>query len=159
MRLTTKVLCLVAVLTAACSSGNPGPTFDTADQDKIKAVIQQLTEAFNAKDAKKAAALYTPEAVVMPPNKTLSRGRNFVEQYYTGRFAEGATDLTLTPGEVKGQGNLGVAIGDYRLTLAPAQGPQRRDRGKFVWIFREQNNVWMIDTVIFSSDFAEPPPA
>ena len=159
MRTISAALVLASVLTAACLKGNTGPTFDVADQDKIKTVIQQLTEAFNAKDAKKAAALYTPEAVVMPPNKSLSRGRNFVEQYYTGRFAEGASDLTLTPSEVKGSGNLGVAIGDYRLTLAPEKGPQRRDRGKFVWIFREQNNVWMIDTVIFSSDFAEPPPA
>lgn len=159
MRSIWKCLFVVTLFTAGCSGGNTGPTFDVADQDKIKAVIQQLTEAFNAKDAKKAAALYTPEAVVMPPNKSLSRGRNFVEQYYTSRFAEGATDLTLTPSEIKGSGNLAVAMGDFRLTLAPAQGPQRRDRGKFVWIFREQNNVWMIDTVIFSSDFAEPPPA
>jgi len=159
MRVTSKALCLLVVLTAACSSGNSGPTFDVADQDKIKAVIQQLTEAFNAKDAAKAAALYTPEAVVMPPNKTLSRGRNFVEQYYTARFGEGASELALQPNEIKGSGTLAVAMGDYRLTLAPAQGPKRRDRGKFVWIFRELNNVWMIDGIIFSSDFAELPPA
>ena len=154
----TKAVCLATVLVAGCS-GNSGPTFDAADQDKIKAVIQQLTEAFNAKDAAKAAALYTPEAVVMPPNKTLSRGRNFVEQYYTARFGEGASELALQPNEIKGSGTLAVAMGDYRLTLAPAQGPKRRDRGKFVGIFRELNNVWMIDGIIFSSDFAELPPA
>ena len=159
MRMTLKALCLVGVLTSACSSGSAGPTFDAADQDKIKAVIQQLTEAFNAKDAAKAAALYTPEAVVMPPNKSLSRGRNFVEQYYTSRFGEGASELALQPNEIKGSGTLAVAMGDYRLTLAPAQGPRRRDRGKFVWIFRELNNTWMIDGIIFSSDFAELPPA
>jgi len=159
MRTVWQGLFVISFFTAACSSGNTGPTFDVADQDFDEGLIQQLTEAFNAKDAKKAAALYTPEAAVMPPNKSLSRGRDFVEQYYTARFAEGASDLTLTPSEIKGAGNLGVAIGDYRLTLAPPQGPQRRDRGKFVWIFREQNNAWMIDTVIFSSDFAVPPPA
>ena len=159
MRLTLNVLCVACVLTAACSSGSAGPSFDQADQDRIKAVIQQLTEAFNAKDAKKAAALYTPEAVVMPPNKALSRGRNFVEQYYTSRFGEGATDLVLQPNEIKGSGTLAVAMGDYRLVLAPAQGSQRRDRGKFVWIFRELDNTWRIDGIIFSSDFVEPPPA
>ena len=158
MRTTLMALCLACATSAACSS-NSGPTFDAADQDKIKAVIQQLTEAFNAKDAAKAAALYTPEAVVMPPNKTLSRGRDFVEQYYTSRFGEGATDLALQPNEIKGSGTLAVAMGDYRLTLAPAQGPKRRDRGKFVWIFRELNNTWMIDGIIFSSDFNELPPA
>ena len=159
MRMHPLVVCLVLALTAACSGGNTGPSFDVADQDKIKAVIQQLTEAFNAKDAAKAAALYTPEAVVMPPNKTLMRGRNFVEQYYTGRFGEGATDLGLQPNEIKGSGTLAVAMGDYRLVLAPPSGPKRRDRGKFVWIFRELNGTWMIDGIIFSSDFAELPPA
>ena len=58
----------------------------------------------------------------MPPNKTLMRGRNFVEQYYTGRFGEGATDLGLQPNEIKGSGTLAVAMGDYRLVLAPAIG-------------------------------------
>lgn len=159
MRTYPQVLCLLLALTAACSGGSAGPTFDNADQDRIKSVIQQLTEAFNAKDAAKAAALYTPEAVVMPPNKSLSRGRNFVEQYYTSRFGEGATDLSLQANEIKGSGTLAVAMGDYRLTLAPPQGPRRRDRGKFVWIFRELNGTWMIDGIIFSSDFAELPPA
>jgi uncharacterized protein (TIGR02246 family) len=158
MRITLTSACLVAVLSAACSNRS-GPTFDTADQEKIKGVIQQLTTAFNAKDAKKAASLYTPEAVVMPPNKTLMRGRNFVEQYYIARFAEGATNLELQPSEIKGAGSLGFALGDYRLLLSPQSGPQRRDRGKFLWIFREQNNTWMIDDIMFSSDFTEPPPA
>ena len=82
MRMTSQGSCASSPSSPpACSSGSAGPTFDSADQDRIKAVIQQLTEAFNAKDAAKAAALYTPEAVVMPPNKTLMRGRNFVEQY------------------------------------------------------------------------------
>jgi uncharacterized protein (TIGR02246 family) len=157
MRTTLKAVCLFAALTTACSGGSAGPAFDAADQDRIKTVIQQLTEAFNAKDAKKAAALYTPEAVVMPPNKTLMRGRNFVEQYYTSRFGEGASNLELQPSEIKGSGTLAVAMGDYRLMLAPASGPQRRDRGKFVWIFRELNGTWMIDGIIFSSDFSEPP--
>jgi uncharacterized protein (TIGR02246 family) len=159
MRMHPQALFFVLAFTAACSGGNAGPAFDSADQGRIKTVIQQLTEAFNAKDAKKAAALYTPEAVVMPPNKTLMRGRSFVEQYYTGRFAEGATSLELQPNEIKGSGTLAVAMGDYRLMLAPAAGPHRRDRGKFVWVFRELNGTWMIDGIIFSSDFAEPPPA
>ena len=50
-------------------------------------------------------------------------------------------------------------MGDYRLVLAPPSGPSRRDRGKFVWIFRELNGTWMIDGIIFSSDFSELPPA
>jgi hypothetical protein len=35
------------------------------------------------------------------------------------------------------------------------KAPQR-DRGKFLWIFRENNNQWFIEYVIFSSDFVTP---
>ena len=44
MRSIWKSLFVVTLFTAACSGGNTGPTFDVADQDKIKAVIQQLKE-------------------------------------------------------------------------------------------------------------------
>jgi ketosteroid isomerase-like protein len=118
-----------------------------------------MRTAFNAKDPAKAAALYSTTGVVMPPNKPIMRGRQFVEQYYKDRFAEGATDLELTAVDVSGQGNLAYASGDYRLNLVPGDGkPPRRDRGKFLWIFRETNNQWSIEYVIFSSDFISPAP-
>jgi ketosteroid isomerase-like protein len=141
-----RLIAYVAVLSCAGCGGNAGPTFDKADQEQIRRVIADLRTAFNAKDPAKAAALYSSNAAVMPPNRSLMRGRKFVEQYYVDRFAEGATDLELTPGEILGQGTLAYASGDY--------ASPRLDRGKFLWIFREQNGQWMIEYVIFSSDFA-----
>jgi ketosteroid isomerase-like protein len=87
------------------------------------------------------------------------RGRQFVQQYYDDRFAEGASDLEIEAADVSGQGNLAYASGDYRLNLVPKDGQKRRDRGKFLWVFRENNGVWMIEYVTFSSDFVAPPAA
>jgi uncharacterized protein (TIGR02246 family) len=147
------------VLCAACSGGS-GPRFEKTDTEAITRLIEQLRVAFNAKDPAKAAALYSTTGVVMPPNKPIMRGRQFVEQYYKDRFAEGATDLEMNAVDVSGQGNLAYASGDYRLNLVPADGkqPPRRDRGKFLWVFRETNNQWFIEYVIFSSDFVTPAP-
>jgi ketosteroid isomerase-like protein len=93
----------------------------------------------------------------MPPNKPIMRGRQFVDQYYKDRFSEGASDLELTAVDVSGQGTLAYANGDYRLNLVSSDGKtRRRDRGKFLWIFRESNNQWLIEYVIFSSDFVTP---
>jgi uncharacterized protein (TIGR02246 family) len=145
-------------LSPACSSSS-GPRFERTDADAISRLIGELRTAFNAKEAAKAAALYSTTGVVMPPNKPIMRGRQFVEQYYKDRFAEGATDLELTAADVSGQGNLAYASGDYRLNLVAGDGkPARRDRGKFLWIFRESNNQWLIEYVIFSSDFVTPAP-
>ena len=93
----------------------------------------------------------------MPPNRALRRGRQFVEQYYDDRFEEGAADLEMEPADVSGQGTLAYASGDYRLNLVPKDGGQkRRDRCKFLWVFRENNGVCLIEYVIFSSDFVSP---
>jgi len=154
-----RLLCITVAFTSAACGGS-GPTFNRGDIDSINKVIEQLRTAFNAKDPAKAAALYSTTAAVMPPNKPLMRGRKFVEQYYVDRFAEGASNLELTAVDVSGQATLAYATGDYRLTLMPAQGqPARLDRGKFMWIFRKQNGQWLIEYVIFSSDFVTPPNA
>jgi len=145
----------VAIMSAGCS-GNSGPRFDKTDVDNINRLIDDLKTAFNAKDSAKAAALYSTTGVVMPPNKPIMRGRQFVEQYYKDRFSEGASDLELTAVDVSGQGTLAYANGDYRLNLVSDGKPRRRDRGKFLWIFRESNNQWLIEYVIFSSDFVTP---
>lgn len=156
---TALIPLLVVIAAGAACSGGSGPRFDRTDVDAINTLIGDLRTAFNARDAAKASMLYSTTGVVMPPNKPIMRGRQFVEQYYMDRFAEGATDLELTAVDVSGQGNLAYASGDYRLNLVPADGkPSRRDRGKFLWIFRDNNNQWLIEYVIFSSDFVTPAP-
>ena len=149
-----------ALIGVAGCSGRSGPQFDRSDVDNITKKIEELRTAFNARDSARAAALYSPTGVVMPPNRALMRGRQFVQQYYDDRFAEGASDLELDAADVSGQGNLAYASGDYRLNLVAKEGGQkRRDRGKFLWVFREANGVWMLEYVIFSSDFVAPPSA
>jgi uncharacterized protein (TIGR02246 family) len=150
----------LALLISAACSGSSGPRFEKSDADAINRLIEELRTAFNAKDPAKAATLYSTTGVVMPPNKPIMRGRQFVEQYYKDRFAEGATDLEIKAGDISGQGTLAYASGDFRLNLVSSDGkqPARRDRGKFLWIFRETNNQWLIEYVIFSSDFVTPAP-
>jgi ketosteroid isomerase-like protein len=158
MRIAPLALCGALIGAAACS-GRSGSQFDRSDVESITKVIEQLRVAFNAKDSGKAAALYSPTGVVMPPNRALMRGRQFVQQYYDDRFAEGASDLEIEAADISGQGTLAYASGDYRLNLVPKDGQKRRDRGKFLWVFRENNGVWTLEYVIFSSDFVAPPNA
>jgi ketosteroid isomerase-like protein len=158
MRIMLIVAYTAAILCTACSGGG-GPQFDKTDVESISQVIEDLSVAYNAKEPAKAAALYSPSGTVMPPNRSLMRGRQFVEQYYVDRFAEGASDVAIKASDISGQGTLAYATGDYRLNLVPPDGSQpRRDRGKFLWIFRELNGRWMIEYVIFSSDFVALPP-
>jgi uncharacterized protein (TIGR02246 family) len=138
---------------AACSSGQPRP-FGKAETDSINQLIGDFIAAYNAKDAAKVSSLFTDVGAVMPPNASTRRGTESVRLYYVERFRQGASDLVLEPQTIAGSGPLAFASGDYRLNMAPPDGPARRDRGKFIFILRNQNRRWLLDQLMFSSDFA-----
>jgi ketosteroid isomerase-like protein len=148
---------LVAVGLSACSGPSAGPQFTKDDVGAITNTIRELRTAFNAHDPDKVADFFSASAVVMPPNQSTVRSKDLVKQYYVARFNEGAKELELDPKDITGVGTLAYASGDFRLNLEPKDGGPDRDRGKFVWIFRKANNRWLIEYVIFSSDF--PPRA
>ena len=161
LRFTAAAFALVAL--AGCSKPPVADQFTKADVETITKAIQDVRTGYNAKDADAVAALFASNAVLMPPNQATARSRESVKQYYVARFEEGAAELELEPKDIYGSGTLAYASGDFRLMLASAAGGEpRRDRGKFVWIFRKADGRWLIEYVIFSSDFAPrpvPPPA
>ena len=157
MRVVTRVLLLPFCISLAGCSSPAGDTFTAADKDAITKVVQDLITVYNAKDAAKVAALFSENGAVMPPNASTVRGVANVRAYYDKRFAQGASDLKLETGDVVGVGSLAYASGDYWLNMAPPGGAVRRDRGKFIFIFRKFNAKWQLDRLMFSSDFAAEP--
>jgi uncharacterized protein (TIGR02246 family) len=139
---------------SACSSANQPRTFGKAETDAIDQLIEQFVEVYNAKDANKVSLLFTDGGAVLPPNASTVRGTENVRIYYTKRFDQGASDLSLERQQISGAGTLAFASGDYRLVMAPPGGEPQRDRGKFIFIFREVNGQWRFDHLMFSSDFA-----
>jgi uncharacterized protein (TIGR02246 family) len=143
----------VAVL-AGCSQAPAGPTFTQQDTQTITSQIEELKTAYNARDAAKVASFFSANGIVMPPNQSTARSRESVQEYYAARFNEGASNLELEPRDISGTATLAYASGDYRLTIANGSGEPQRDRGKFVWVLRKTNDRWLIEYVIFNSDFA-----
>lgn len=147
---------------AACSAPS-GPTFDKAAQEEIRTIVQDLTTAYNAKNPEQVMSLFSGAAVLMPPNAPTTRGTESITGYFEQRFAEGAGDLRLDVNDISGEGPLGYVSGDFGLTVRPpAGGPERRDRGKFLWIVRDHGEHWLLEYVMFSSDLppvAPEPPA
>jgi uncharacterized protein (TIGR02246 family) len=143
----------MVVSLSACSPA-PARTFGQPETDSINQLIAEFIKVYNAKDATKVALLFTDGGAVMPPNASTVRGTENVRIHYQKRFDQGAGDLSLEPQTVAGSGGLAFASGDYRLTMAPAGAEPQRDRGKFIFIRRAQNERWKLDHLMFSSDFA-----
>jgi ketosteroid isomerase-like protein len=160
MRLLSAAATCVFVLAlggGGCSQAGP-PEFGKADVDNINKMLQEYAAAYNAKDALKVSQMFTGAAVVMPPNSSTVRGQENVRDYYVKRFNQGASGLSLEAADVGGHGSLAFISGNYRLNLAPPGGEVRRDRGKFLFILRHVRDRWMLEHLMFSSDFEAPHP-
>jgi uncharacterized protein (TIGR02246 family) len=147
------IACVAGVMLGGCSAPPP-PGFGRPDIDSINKHLQDFIAAYNVKDAAKVAALFTSGAMVLPPNASTVQGSASIQEYYVNRFKQGASNLSLEPSNVTGSGTLAYANGNYRLTMAPEGGPERPDRGKFLFVFRNANGTWLLEDLMFSSDFA-----
>jgi uncharacterized protein (TIGR02246 family) len=148
---------LPVALAAACS-GPTEPQFVQADANTIRQRTQEYEAAFNAKDPAKVAAFYPSESVFMPPNAPTIRGREDIQKFYVDLYGQGATDLEMDTKDVRGHGPLAYEAGTYSLNRRPATGEALRDRGKYLFIWRNINSVWSIEYTSWSSDLPEMVP-
>lgn len=152
--LSLLTVCAMTLGLAACSGSNSGPRpFGEPDTKAINELVAEFTTIYNAKDAAQLSRLFMEGGAVMPPNASTMRGMENVREYYVGRFAAGASDLQLDAQTISGSGPLAFASGDYRLNMKPPEGQARRDRGKFIFILRSLNGKWLLDHLMFSTDF------
>jgi uncharacterized protein (TIGR02246 family) len=150
-------LAMSAVFMSACS-GSTEPQFVQADANSIRQRTQDFEAAFNSKEAAKVVAFYPAESVLMPPNAPTIRGKEGIERFYAELYAQGATDLEMDTKDVRGHGTLAYEAGGYTMNRKPAKGNAVRDRGKYLFIWRNNNGTWTIENTIWSSDLPEMVP-
>jgi uncharacterized protein (TIGR02246 family) len=125
----------------------------------IKQVADAYVKATLAGDAKAIAALYTEDAVEMPPNEPSVKGRAAIEQYYTKLFSGGMKigQFTVTHLESRAIGDSGYDVGSYQQSMnPPGQTTATTDTGKYVVILRRSQGAWKVAYAIYNSDQAPP---
>ncbi len=142
---------------AACQAPAPevGPLSEE-DVAAIKASTDIFVEALLAGDWAAFAALYTEDAVVMPPNVPVVEGRVAIQAFLEplSRF----TQLELTIVQIDGRGDLAFVRGTNSMTLI-VEGTSEpiHFTGKYVEIWRKQpDGKWLIAVDIWNSDLPLP---
>ena len=118
----------------------------------IETTQLQFAAAFLRRDFDALAALYTDDAVVMPPNEPAVHGRTALKAWMAAFPV--VTDFTLSTGRIEGRADLAYVRGTYTMTLRPegAQTPVMV-RGKYLEIRRRQSNGdWLLEADMFNSD-------
>jgi ketosteroid isomerase-like protein len=146
------VACAVALLIVAVA-GSAGQQKTDPALDKLAAAF---AEAFNAKDAARVASFYADDAIVMPPDQAMVRGRRNVEAYYARGFRQDISNFRLLPIESAITGAHGFEAGTSTLTERKASSTRGPDvittDGKYVVIYKRVNGQWKIAYDIFNND-------
>ena len=129
------------------------------DEAAIRAQTTAWEKAYSAGDAKALAALYTEDAVLMPPGVPPLSGRMAILDYFTkdvaAAKAAGAV-FTLNPKtDVGVSGNMGWESGTYKVTVKGATV----ETGKFLSVSRKKDGKWLYLRDTWNADAPPAPPA
>ena len=149
---------VAATLSSAVVTTQSKPQTTSGNIDAaIKAVADQYTKATLAGDAKAVGALYTEDAVEMPPNQPPVKGRVAIQQFYEKQFAAGKiANFALDHMETRALGDTGYDVGTYRQNVTPTGGAAFDDTGKYTVILKRTGGAWKVAYAIYNSDRPMP---
>jgi uncharacterized protein (TIGR02246 family) len=145
-----------AMLSSGCGSSGgetatlrPTPTPAADLSAAIAAANQRFEDAFAAQDAAAIAALYTPDALLLPPGTGQIAGRAGIQQFWQAVMTSGVRGAELTTVSLERSGDGAEEVGSYVLRGAAGQA---LDRGKYIVIWRREGSEWRLHRDIFNTD-------
>jgi uncharacterized protein (TIGR02246 family) len=120
------------------------PALAQSVRSEIEKANAAWTAAFNRGDAAGVAALYTEDAIVLPPGLPIVRGRADIEKLWQGAFAS-TKNPQLKTLEVTSFGDAAREIGE--VTVEKGGTPSV---GKYVVIWKKVGPNWMLETDIWN---------
>jgi ketosteroid isomerase-like protein len=119
-----------AILLFAALYAAGGMSAFAQDKATIEKLNDRFAQAFNKGDAAAVAAMYTPDAVVLPPGSEMVKGRSAIQAFWK-KSAE--------------------QIGDIKLTTLDVKPPQDV-AGKYVVVRHKAGRAWKLGADIWNAD-------
>lgn len=149
----TALASVLLALLSACRS-EPAP-ISAADREAIEQVSQRFITHLLAGQADSISALYTEDAVMMPPNAPSLHGREAIRAFVAA--FPSVTEATLTNDTIVGFGDRAYVRGHFVMRFNLPGAPV--DSGKFLEIRRRAaDGTWLLEVDSFNSDIALPTP-
>ncbi len=153
------ILLFVALTLSACQ---PAADRTEADVAAIQALVQAWGEAVEAGDVAGVVALYTDDILQMPPDAPANRGKQAVEQAFSGffeQFSVGATVPVEGTEEIIVADGWAIHLSEYILRITPKAGGEKIEQlGKVVVICQRQpDGSWKFAREIWNHN--SPPPS
>lgn len=126
------------------------------DLEQIRPAIEEgnkkFGEGFRSNNAKAVAELYTDDAILLPPNSGMMKGKESVEAFWGGAMQMGIKDVVLSSVDLMIMGDFICEIGEYRLTIQPEGQEPMEDQGKYLVIWKQDNEgIWKLHIDIWNT--------
>ena len=145
-----KLLVVSALFLNACNT--PSTTVDNTtskdstanDASKVEAFIKSEGSKFNEEmqrgDSNALAAHYASDAVVMPPNSEIVKGKDVIG-VWGGAVRMGVKGFKLNTSDVTGGGDIYSETGTFEMTGADNK---TMDKGKYITVWKNDKGSWKI---------------
>jgi ketosteroid isomerase-like protein len=97
------------------------------------------------------AALYADDAVLLPPNRDMVRGRREIEKFWAAVIQRGWKDMLLTTMELSENGDTAYAIGTYTVKISRKGQEPAEDKGKYLLVWKHTAAGWKVHRDIWNS--------
>jgi uncharacterized protein (TIGR02246 family) len=107
-----------------------------------------LRTAYNQGDAAGCAAVFIEDAIMMPPNQPMLRGKKAIRELIQSWIDNIGGTISNPMMEFAVEGDLAYQVATYAF-----KDTKTPDQGKFVEIFRRQSDgTWKVYLTIYNSD-------
>jgi ketosteroid isomerase-like protein len=111
-----------------------------ATKDQIEAANDAYGKAVANQDVAAVVALYTDDAILLPPDSPVAQGSDAIRAVLQGYMDAGAQSLALETTALDDQGDLVVDVGRYTLGMQPPGADPITDVGKYLQVYKRQSD-------------------
>jgi uncharacterized protein (TIGR02246 family) len=120
-------------------------------QSAVRGLTQDFATAFNTGNYDQAAALFTADGFLMPPQREAAQGQKAIELMLRRLGESGYQNLRMETIRVEESGDIALEIGRYTAAVQQANGTTVADRGKYVQAWRRLG-IWRMAANCWNSD-------
>jgi uncharacterized protein (TIGR02246 family) len=125
---------------------------DVMSRADITAVNRLFEEAVRKGDAERIAGLYTPDAMALPPDGPVVKGRDNIKQMWASAMKQmGLKDAKLDTLDLEIAGDAAHEVGEATLRLETEPGKRQTAVVKFVVVWKRLNGQWRIHRDIWNA--------
>lgn len=149
LTISAVILMLAALPTARASAQEATAT---AAEEGIAAVNASFSRALAAGDGAAAGALYTEDAIMLPPDGEMIKGWQRISDYWQEAVDGGLRHLEATTYEVFAGDGLATEVGRYRTY---DDDGQVTESGKYAVVWKLAGGRWMLHRTIWNLTLPE----